>query len=116
MVVTLRVPRSQWRLWATMAGGLLFLAAVACLMLALWRLTFDLGWTDPFAIQEGLFSHWQVWLALTFATGGVAQRILRTPGGWEAESAAPELEPGGHGAVDPVGERARAATANRLRS
>jgi hypothetical protein len=38
------------------------LSAVAC-ALALWRLGYDLNWTGRFAISEGFFSHWQVWLA-----------------------------------------------------
>jgi hypothetical protein len=32
-----------------------------------WRLAADLEWTGSFAIQEGVFSHWQVWIAVGFA-------------------------------------------------
>lgn len=32
--------------------------------LAGWRLAADLKWTGEFAIRSGLFSHWQVWVAL----------------------------------------------------
>jgi hypothetical protein len=38
--------------------------AVIALVLGLWRLTADLGWTDSFLISDGFFSHWQVWMAL----------------------------------------------------
>jgi len=56
---------------------LLRMAAVLCLMLALWRLTSDLGWTGAFFINDGLFSHWQVWLGLTFVLSMLSFRLLR---------------------------------------
>ena len=34
------------------------------LVLGVWRLGADLKWTGAFAISRGLFSHWQVWIAL----------------------------------------------------
>jgi len=37
-----------------------FLASV----LALWRIAADLDWTGKFAISSGMFSHWQVWMAI----------------------------------------------------
>jgi hypothetical protein len=39
-------------------------ASAVALVAALWRLAYDLDWTGRFAISEGLFSHWQVWMAL----------------------------------------------------
>ena len=36
---------------------------MAC-VLAFWRLAADLNATGQFPITRGLFSHWQVWLAL----------------------------------------------------
>jgi len=59
------------------AAGLLRMTAVACLMLALWRLTSDLGWTGAFFIDDGLFSHWQVWLGVTFALTMLSFRLAR---------------------------------------
>jgi hypothetical protein len=56
-------------------SGITTLVSVSCLMLGLWRLTADVGWTDEFAIQSGLLSHWQVWLALAIAFGAAAMRI-----------------------------------------
>jgi hypothetical protein len=29
-----------------------------------WRVLADMKWTGEFAIRDGLFSHWQVWVAL----------------------------------------------------
>jgi hypothetical protein len=45
-------------------GSLLTPAAVASAGLGLWRLGSDLNWTREFVIAKGLFSHWQVWMAL----------------------------------------------------
>lgn len=37
---------------------------MAC-VLGLWRLAADLGDTGQFPITQGLFSHWQVWIAIS---------------------------------------------------
>ena len=60
-----------------LAAGLLKMAAVSCLLLALWRLTNDMGMTGEFFIQNGLFSHWQVWLAITLGLAILAFRLAR---------------------------------------
>lgn len=39
-------------------------ASVLALVFGLWRVSADLGWTEDFIIGSGLFSHWQVWMAL----------------------------------------------------
>ena len=39
-------------------------ASLAASILALWRLGYDLNWTGGFAFSGGLFSHWQVWMAM----------------------------------------------------
>ncbi len=44
--------------------ALLTPAAVTALVLGLWRVSADLGWTEDFVIANGFFSHWQVWIAL----------------------------------------------------
>ncbi len=72
MVVRIRLPRG-----ASGLGGLIALVAVSCLMLAMWRLTSDLGWTGEFVIPDGILSHWQVWMAMTIATGFLAFRLVR---------------------------------------
>jgi len=48
-------------------AALLSPASVIALVLAFWRLGADLNWTGEFAISTGLFSHWQVWMALAVA-------------------------------------------------
>jgi hypothetical protein len=32
-------------------------------VLAVWRIAADLNWASSFAIANGIFSHWQVWMA-----------------------------------------------------
>jgi hypothetical protein len=49
---------------APLLAAFLSPASVVALVLAFWRLGADLGWTGQFAISTGLFSHWQVWMAL----------------------------------------------------
>jgi hypothetical protein len=39
-------------------------AALMALALGVWRLGSDLKWTGEFAISHGIFSHWQVWIAM----------------------------------------------------
>src|SRR3954467_6227428 len=45
-------------------AALLGPASVMAFVLGGWRLGADLNLTGQFAISHGLFSHWQVWLAL----------------------------------------------------
>jgi hypothetical protein len=42
-------------------------ASMLALVFGLWRVGTDLGWTGNFLIASGLFSHWQVWMALAIA-------------------------------------------------
>jgi hypothetical protein len=56
-------PRSRRRAALGLAG-LLTPAAVLATVLGLWRIASDLNWTGSFAISEGFFSHWQVWLGV----------------------------------------------------
>jgi hypothetical protein len=85
MVVRIRFPKGYRREQragknahlAAMAAGLMAMAAVSCLLLAAWRLTADLNWTDEFVISTGFFSHWQVWLALTIVTTTASVRLWR---------------------------------------
>lgn len=58
-------------------GGLIMLVAISCLGLGMWRLTSDLGWTNAFAIPDGLLSHEQVWIALAVVFGAFAVRLMR---------------------------------------
>jgi|SRR5579871_1261805 len=52
-------------------------AAVVVLGFGIWRLGTDLGWTGQFIFSNGLFSHWQVWLALAAVLKLLASYILR---------------------------------------
>ncbi len=61
-----RVERRQGknRHVAAGAGALLSPAAVMAAVLGVWRIGSDVGLAGAFAISDGFFSHWQVWLAL----------------------------------------------------
>jgi hypothetical protein len=66
-------------------GRGLNLSSVAALLVALWRLANDLTWTERFAIPPGLFSHWQLWLALAILLQVAATVLQRhTRGGGTA--------------------------------
>ena len=65
----------------------MFLTPLALMALALgvWRLGSDLKWTGEFAISSGIFSHWQVWLAMAGLIGTCAAILNRYGrGGGEA--------------------------------
>lgn len=49
---------------ACVVASLLTPAALMALALGIWRLGSDLSLTGEFAISRGLFSHWQVWIAM----------------------------------------------------
>lgn len=49
---------------ALATAALLTPAALTAFALGLWRLAADLRIAGQFAIADGLFSHWQVWLAV----------------------------------------------------
>ena len=49
---------------ASLTAALLTPAAAMSLVLGVWRLGADLNWTGEFVISSGLFSHWQVWIAM----------------------------------------------------
>jgi hypothetical protein len=62
------------------AAVLMTPAALAAYALGLWRIAADLNWTGEFAITRGIFSHWQVWIAvgiLIQATGVTLARYAR---------------------------------------
>jgi len=43
-------------------ASLLTAGALMTAILGIWRVAADLRWASNFAIPEGLFSHWQVWM------------------------------------------------------
>jgi hypothetical protein len=71
MVVRIRIAvgprlnpnRSAEARLALAVSSLLTPAAVLSWVVALWRVLADAKVTEQFAIERGIFSHWQVWLA-----------------------------------------------------
>ena len=60
--------------------ALLTPASVVALVLGLWRVSSDLGWTEEFLIRNGLFSHWQVWIALAISLQVAAVALVAKSG------------------------------------
>lgn len=52
---------------ALMVSSLMTPVALMAWALGGWRLAADMKWTGAFAISQGLFSHWQVWIAVGIA-------------------------------------------------
>lgn len=62
---------------AEFTSFLLTPAAVSALALGLWSLTAEMGWTSSFPVENGMFSHWLVWIALAIGlkmTGSILDR------------------------------------------
>jgi hypothetical protein len=85
MVVRVRIRWARiWRQSGARRGAFvsaisrgLNLASVVAFLLALWRLSSDLNWTRRFALSQGLFSHWQIWLALAVLLQVAATMLQR---------------------------------------
>ena len=52
-------------------------AAVTATALAFWRMAADMNWTNEFFISKGLFSRWQVWIAVAIALKLSANHLNR---------------------------------------
>jgi hypothetical protein len=50
--------------WALAVGSLLAPLALVALTVSFWGFAAEFRWASSFFITVGLFSHWQVWLAL----------------------------------------------------
>lgn len=68
--------RGKNRKLAAAAGALLIPIALMAYVLGLWRLASDLGLAAEFAIT-GLFSHWQIWIALALGISASASTLNR---------------------------------------
>ena len=87
MVVRVRIRWGRVRMQSGARPGVLLsafgrglsLASAVALLAALWRLGNDLNRTERFAISQGLFSHWQIWLALAILLQ-IAATILQRSG------------------------------------
>lgn len=62
---------------ALAVSALLTPVAVIALVFGMWRIGEDVGWTEDFVISNGLFSHWQVWIALAIALQALASMLSR---------------------------------------
>lgn len=68
--------RGKNRRLAAAGGALLIPITLMAYVLGLWRLASDLGFAGEFAIT-GLFSHWQVWIAVALGLTFVASALNR---------------------------------------
>ncbi len=62
---------------AWLTASLLTLASVSCLILGLWRLGVDVGWTGAFVFQDSILSHWQIWLGAALIIQTAAWKLNR---------------------------------------
>jgi len=62
--------------------ALLTPAALVALVMGIWRVSTDLGWAGAFLISGGLFSHWQVWIALSIGLKMLSSTLIA----WGARS------------------------------
>ncbi|MBC8166683.1 MAG: hypothetical protein H7Y20_12520 [Bryobacteraceae bacterium] len=62
----------------SLLGQLMIPVAAAGYAMAVWRFAADMNWFGEFIIPSGLFSRWQVWLALAIATQAAAGTLNRT--------------------------------------
>ena len=69
--------RSQY---TRLAAFLLGPVAAAVYAIALWRFAADMNWFGEFFITAGLFSRWQIWLAIAVAIQAGAHQLNRTAG------------------------------------
>jgi len=48
-------------------GAILGPVALIAYVFAVWRVSADIGWSGPFVIASGFFSHWIVWFSIGLA-------------------------------------------------
>lgn len=60
---------------AAAVASLLTPAFALTFAVGLWRLGLDLGYTSDFFVTEGIWSHWQTWLALAGSIQYVAYKL-----------------------------------------
>ena len=84
---------------ALLGAGVLTMSSICLGALAIWRFSQDVGLAGDFIFEDGVLSHWQVWLASFVATqyGGwglrrYAKRAAETAEA-EAEAEDPETSP-----------------------
>ena len=72
----LRPARGTNRALALAAAALLVPVTLMAYVLGVWRLASDLGMTGEFALR-GMFSHWQVWIAIAVAAHAASSALNR---------------------------------------
>lgn len=78
MVVRIRIARGPGVPGMKPAlSSFLTLLAVACFILGTWILCAGLGWAGAFVVEKGLFSHWQIWMAVGIAAQLCSFRLSR---------------------------------------
>ncbi len=60
---------------ALMTSALMTPAALMAYVLAFWRLGADMRIAGSFAIEDGFFSHWQVWLPIAVGLSMAASAL-----------------------------------------
>jgi hypothetical protein len=85
---------------AMLSASLLTLVAISCGSLGLWRVGTDLEWAGDFVIQDGLLSHWQVWVGA--AIGMQYTSCLLARYALALRMAAVEVRPRSDSACDPA--------------
>jgi len=66
-------------------AGVFAPASVMAFILALWRIAADMSATTKFAITEGPFSHWHVWVVIAVVLAVTAVRLNRYGRGEESQ-------------------------------
>ena len=61
---------------ANILVALLTPAAVVAFAMGMWPVCRDLGWAGGFFISDGLFSHWQVWIALSIGLKFLSSTLI----------------------------------------
>src|SRR5581483_2716766 len=65
VVLRLSIPRLPYGQFALASATFLQPVVLMAFAVALWRIGVDVHMARSFVISDGLFSHWQVWLAVT---------------------------------------------------
>jgi hypothetical protein len=75
--VTIQQRKGKNRQLALAASSLLIPASLMAFVLAVWRLMADMSYASEFAIGEGIFSHWHVWVFIAVILIVAAVRLNR---------------------------------------
>lgn len=81
--------RGKNRHVAAAVAALLNPAALLAGIVGAWGISSDLDLAGPFGISEGLFSHWQTWIALAGTLLGCGFLLNR----YAARHASPDMSP-----------------------